>query len=336
MKISGKTVALALAGSFVAGSVAGWLGAELRYSPSGPAAPEHWVARIGDQYITADAFVDEMKRRGGDRPGQFQNMEQKRRLLDDLVYRAALVKAAERTGLTSEPEVRLAVDQVISNRYVQSTLRDTQSALSVSDEEVARYYEEHADEYTVPARKRVAMIRIALPAGASGEQWASAEKKLQEARVKAAGLGSRVPHFGALATEYSDDDATRYRGGVLGWIAEGGGSRYAYDPKVLEAVRELDTAGALSPVLRGADGVYLVRLVESEPRQSRSLDQLASGIRQRLMQDRLRASEMRFRQDLMRQVGVEVREAALAAIAPVGPAASRSPQQPPAMPQDQG
>lgn len=336
MKVPAKTAALALLGMFAAGGACGWLGARMVHAPAGQAAPAQWVARIGDQYISVDAFVDEMKRRGGDRPGQFQDMEQKRRLLDDLVYRAALVAAAERTGLTVQPDVRLAVDQVISNRYVQSTLRDAQREVSVTDDEVAKYYAEHATDYTVPARKRAAMLKISVAANAGDAAWVDATQRMQAARTKAAGLDARVPHFGPLAIEVSDDDATRYRGGVIGWIAEGSSARYSHDRAVLDAVRELENPGDLSPVLRGADGVYLVRLVESEPRQSRTLEQLAAGIRQRLMQDRLQAAETQFRQQLMRQVGVEVRESALAAIAPVGPPANTTPPQPPAMPQDQG
>lgn len=336
MKIRSMTVALALLGTFAAGGISGWFGARALHAPATQDAPAQWVARIGDQYISTDAFVDEMKRRGGDRPGQFQDLEQKRRLLDDLVYRAALVKAAEDAGLTAQPDVRLAVDQVVSNRYVQSTLRDAQRGLSVSDEDVARYYAEHADEYTVPARKRAAMLKISVAAGAGEAAWASATERMQAARAKADKLDARVPHFGALATEVSDDEATRHRGGVIGWIAEGSSARYAHDRAVLDAVRELESPGSLSQVLRGADGVYLVRLVESEPRQARTLKQLASGIRQRLMQERLQAAETTFRQQLMRQVGVEVRESTLAAIAPIGPPASTTPPQPPAMPQDQG
>ena len=336
MKLTGMTAALALLGAFAAGGAAGWLGAHAVDAAPAPKAPAQWVARIGDQYISAEAFVDEMKRRGGDRPGQFQDMEQKRSLLDDLVYRAALVKAAERSGVTAEPEVRLALDQVIANRYVQGTLRDAQREVSVSDEDVASYYAEHAEEYTVPARKRIAMLKIAVAKEAADADWQAATHRMEDARAKAEKLGARVSHFGALATEFSDDPATRHRGGVIGWIAEGNSGRYSFDRAVLDAARALEAPGSLSKVLRGEDGVYLVRLVESEPRQSRSLDQLASGIRQRLTQDRLREVESEFRHSLMRQVGVEVRESALAAIAPVGPPARTTPQQPPAMPQDQG
>ncbi len=335
MKNTTKTILGAVLIAFVAGGGVGWTLAP-RGAVSADAAPPRWVARIDDRYISADDFIEEMRHHGGERPGQYQTLEQKRKLLDDLVLRAALVKAAENAGLLGQPELRRSVAQVISNRYLQDTLRQTQRSLQVTDEDVRKYYEAHADEYTVPARKRVAMLKIAVAADAGEPAWKAAMERMQKARVQATKLDMTVPHFGPLAREVSDDAASRYRGGVIGWIAEGRSDRYSYDPVVIEAARKLDEPGSLSEVLRGADGVYLVRLVDGEPRQARGLDLLANGIRQRLLQDRLAESERQFREKLIHEVGVEVRESVLASITPLAPPAGDPSPQPPAMPKDQG
>lgn len=335
MTSASKTILATALVAFVVGGGLGWSLAHHGHADAAP-IPADWVARIDDSYISSDAFIDEMRRRGGERLGQFQDMEQKRQLLDDMVYRAALVKAAENAGLTDQPELRRTLDQVVSNRYLRDTLRQSQRELVVSDEEVAQYYQEHADEYLIPARKRVALLKISVSSDAGEPAWNEAMARMAEARVKTMALEISVPHFGSLAREVSDDVASRYRGGVVGWIAEGRSDRYNYDRKVLDAVRELDEPGALSDVLRGQDGVYLVRLVESEPGQSRSLGQLASGIRQRLLRDRLEAAEQTFRQQLMREVGVQVRESALASIAPLSQPGEQEAPQPPAMPSDKG
>ncbi len=333
--MSMRTTVLASAVALVIGGLAGWSLANRNHAPAAT-VPEHWVARIDDKYLSADDFIDEMRRQGGERPGQFQTMEQKRQLLDDLVLRAALVKAADKAGMLKQPDLRRSLDQMVGNRYLQETLRKTQREVQVTDDEIKQYFEAHADEYTVPARKRVAMLKITVADDAGEPAWKDALDRMAKARAEATKLDASVPHFGNIAREVSDDSSSRYRGGVIGWIAEGRSDRYSWDPVVLEATGKLDAAGALSQVLRGADGVYLVRLVDSEPRQARGLDVLASGIRQRIIQDRLADSEAQFRKNLMREVGVEVRESALAAIAPLAPAASDQTPQPPAMPKDQG
>lgn len=328
------TLATALVALLVGGGL-GWSVAQRGHSEGTP-TPESWVARINDHYISDDAFIDEMRRRGGERPGQFQDMEQKRQLLDDMVYRAALVEAAEQAGLTGQPDLQRTVDNIIASHYLQDTLRQAQRKVQVSDEDVEAYYSTHADDYVVPARKRVAMLKVSVASDAGEPAWKEAEARLADARSKAQTLETTVPHFGNLSREYSDDAASRWRGGVIGWISEGRADRYSYDPSVIEAARTLEQAGALSDVFRGKDAVYLVRLVESEPRQSRGLDQLASGIRQRLLQDRSAAAEQEFRQRLISRIGVEVRESVLASIAPLSEAGKQNLPQPPAMPSDEG
>lgn len=336
MSRSSATWLGAVAVALVVGGVAGWAFGRMGQGASEAEVPARWVARIDDRYIAESAFIDEMRRRGGERPGQFQNLEQKRELLDDLIYRAALVKAAERSGMTEQPELRRAMDQLVANRYLQDTLRQTQRGLSVGDDEVRRFYDQHADEYTVPARKRVAMLKISVSANAGEPAWNEALEKMRQARAAAAKLDASVPHFGVLAREVSNDVASRHRGGVIGWIAEGRSDRYSHDRAVIDATRALEESGALSEVLRGQDGVYLVKLVESEPRQARGFEQLAAGIRQRLMQQRLAESEQQFRRNLVREVGVDVRESVLSAIPPLAPPAPADVPQPPAMPKDQG
>ncbi|HET9049419.1 MAG TPA: peptidyl-prolyl cis-trans isomerase [Chiayiivirga sp.] len=333
MSLRSNVISVTIA--FVVGGAVGWALAHHEAAPT-TAAPDRWVARIDDRYVSAEDFIEEMRRQGGERPGQFQTMEQKRQLLDDLVLRAALVKAADKAGMLDKPDMRRSLDQMVGNRYLQETLRKTQREVQVTDDEVKEYFTAHADEYTVPARKRVAMLKISVAADAGEPAWKAALDRMAKARSDATKLDASVPHFGNLARELSDDPSSRYRGGVIGWIAEGNRDRYSWDPVVLDATAKLETDGAISPVLRGADGVYLLRLVDNEPRQARGLDVLASGIRQRIIQQRLADTEATFRKSLMREVGVEVRDSVLASIAPLAPPASDHAPQPPAMPKDQG
>src|SRR5690606_15365795 len=141
----------------------------------------------------------------------------------------------QQQGLTEAPEVHRAIEQIVANSYLKRTLRDAQRQITVSDEDVARFYEANADQYMVPARKRVAMVRIEVPAKAEEAAWAKAEKRAAEALAQAKGLKLSVLHFGDVAREYSDDPSSRYRGGVIGWIAELKQDRYRYDPVVIEA-----------------------------------------------------------------------------------------------------
>jgi parvulin-like peptidyl-prolyl isomerase len=318
------------------GFAVGWGVATYWPSAAAPIEPGAWVARIDGEYISVDAFLDEMRRRGGTLPGQFQDLEQKQALLDTLLYQRALVRAATEEGMLDDPDVRRSRDQILVNHYLQQSLRRKQQAVAVRPEEVRAFHAEQGGQYTIPSRRRVAMIHIPVPEGADDAAWQRARDLAAEALDKAQNLNGAVSHFGEIAREYSHDNASRYRGGVIGWVADGQAERYRYDRAFLDAAYSLTEAGEFSAVLDGADGVYLARLVELEPARERSLDELSAGIQQRLLREKLAASEQEFRDALMRRFVIEVREDALDAIDPMSAPAAPERPQPPAMPRDEG
>lgn len=317
------------------GFAGGWYAAPRAPVPVPSIAPppdDEWVARIGDRYIGAAEVVAEMRRRGGERPGLFQDTAAKRALLDDMLLHAVFVGAARQNGLDQEPETRRAIEQLLVGRYLQSHLRRTQRMLSVGSDEVARYYQAHADDYAVPARRRVAMLRIDVARDAPEAAWSAAEARAAEAVRRARALQPAVPDFGPLAVEYSSDAASRYRGGSLGWLTDVRREGYALDPALRELVFALAVPGEFSAVVRGADAVYVARLVELQAARARPLPELRAGIEQMLLQQRQQAADQTFRDEALAAADIQVREDRLAAIAPLGAPAPTEPTPPPAVP----
>lgn len=302
---------------FGAGLALGWwLGSD---DQPADAPPDDWIARIDGIHIGEQEFIDEMRRRGGTRPGQYHDMEQKQRLLESLLYRKATARAAEEEGMHREPEIRRSLERILVNQYLSEHLRPRQEQVEVSDEEIAEIHERQADNYAVPARRRVAMIRIEVPDSADETYRAEARERAEEALAAARELDENIAHFGHIAREYSDDQSSRYRGGVIGWIGEEAPERYRHDPVVIETANGMTEAGAMSGVLEGNDGLYIVRLVEYQPARTRPLDELASGIRQGLLRDRYRAVEDEFRKEMLDRYDTEIRAERLEAIEPLGP-----------------
>lgn len=311
----------------VAGT-AGFFVGQWWQQPEAAPAPDGWLAQVGNEFITRDEFVAEMERRGGRRPGQYQSVEQRRMLLNEMVIRRALVDAARSEGLHRQPEVRRAMDSVLINRYRQSRLQPLRDAVDIDPDEVETFYEQHADQYVVPARKRIAMIHIEVPERAPEERWEQAARRAERVLAGARELELPIPHFGDLAREHSDHQASRYRGGVIGWLSEEP-VRPRFNPVVARAAETLDEVGEMSGVLRGNDGFYIVRLVQAEPKHERSLEQLSGGIRQRIMSERLRAVEERFLDARLAEAAPEINDAALEEIDPLS-----DPHAPPEGPPD--
>jgi len=324
--------------TLAAGAAAGWYvrGPAPAVAPVEP--PAQWVAQVEGDYISTEMFIEEMRRRVGSRPGQYQDLEQKRALLDDMVLKQAMVQAAREDGIDREPEVRRALDQMLANQYLQRSLRERQAQIRISEDDVRARYASAAAEYAVPARRRLALIRFAVPAEPGATDWQTAERRAGEALAEARQLPASVPHFGAVANRFSEDQDTRWRGGVVGWISDQAvaGETSSLDPAVLTAARSLSVRGEFSEPLRGNDAVYVLRLVDLDAGRTRSFEELADGIRQGLRQQRLAEMEHEFREDLLGRMRMTVRDEALAAIDPLSPPASAEPLQPPALPGDRG
>jgi hypothetical protein len=329
----GTKAALGLGLAFALGCGAGWYGASRPTARAiAPPASADWIARVGDRYIDADDIVAEMRRRGGERGGLFQDAAARRALLDDLLLQQVLADAARAAGLDQEPETRRVVEQLLIGRYLEGNLRRTQRSLAVGSDEVSRYYAEHADDYAVPARRRVAMLRIDVVRDAPDDAWIAAEARAADAVRRTRALQPAVADFGPLAIEYSSDSSSRYRGGSLGWLTDSRRDSYSFDPALRDLAFALTAPGEFSGVVRGADGVYVARLIELQPARPRPLPELRAGIEQMLLQRRQQDADRKFREDALAAADIEVHEGRLAAIAPLGAPARTEPTPPPAVP----
>lgn len=288
-----------------------------RSAPLAESAPsENWVARVGNRYITQSTFEDEMQRRSGVRQGHFQTMDQRQALLEELVFQRAMVNRAETLGLERDPAVQRSINQIVINRLLESELRPRQEHSEIDPAAIEAYFAEHADEFTIPARRRVAMVQFDLGAGASTETRMNAYERAQQAREQSLELDETMRDFGPIALEFSDHQASRYRGGVLGWVSEGDVARYSHPAPVLETANAMTGVGAVSGVIEGENALYLVRLVDYQPRRTRTLDELQDGISQRLLRERFREVERAFRDEILAASDVEVRTDVLKRIAP--------------------
>lgn len=328
-----KGASLMVVLALLAGLVAGiWIGRQF-FTNAEASAPDDWLARIGDRsWVTAAEFESEMQRRGPGLGGRDFSAKQQRALLDELVYRRALVLRAEALGMDQQPEVRRGIDQILVNQVLRNELRPRQEHSDIAPEAIEAFYHAHADEYTVPTRRRVAMIQFRVGPTASDETREQIRSEAQQVRTAALALDENVRDFGLLARDHSAHQASRYRGGVLGWIGEGNSERYSYPEVVTREALQMNETGAISEVVEDDAGFYLVRLVAYEPRRTRSLEELSDGIRQRLLRQRFIDVETEYRQQLVAEFDVRIDEGRLTEFAPDVPPPPPEPEQPPSLP----
>lgn len=292
------------------------------------------LATVAGSAITVEDLEREMVRRGGRDPAAFATLEQRRALLEEMVRERALVAAARAAGYAEDPEVVAVTERMMVSRLRQDRLDPRLAELAVSDDEVAAYYRVHHADYAEPERVRAAMVFIAVHPNATDEVRAERERLAETVLEEAMALPAATLHFGPVARAYSDDRASRYQGGVIGWLTQHPGHSYRWEPEVVEAIFALEREGEIGPLVRTAKGLYLVRLVERQGSSARPLDRVADGIRQRLLRERRERLEQEFLRQVTGLVASSIDESVLASLAlPAGPSGSET-RQPPPLPAD--
>ena len=286
------------------------------------------LAKVGDRVITVDAFRAELARRearSGLPPESPQVLEQ---ILDEMVRREALLARAKAAGFADRAELIEVFEQLLIKAYLRETLEQRFAAIAISDQEVEDRYQQNAADYAVPARLQAAMVFYEVAGAAPAEERAAVEAKARAALAEAATLPAGIRHFGEIARRDSADRASRYQGGVIGWLTLApGGIPSAWPAAVGEAVERLTAPGEIGPLIATPQGFYLVRLVERQEARSQPLQQVAAGIRHALMNEKRQQIEAAFDAEMRAELGVSTNLERLRSLAiPTGKI------RPPAMP----
>lgn len=246
------------------------------------------IATVGNREIRVKQFKEEAARRGGLRPEGLD----RRKLLEELIdYEAMLVKAFE-AGLDKDPEVIRAYHNLLVGKLRTRQLEPRIENVAISDEEIKAQYETHIDRYTRPARSRIAILYFETHPTMSPEKRESIRARLAEAREKAQSLSQDERGFGALAIRYSEDQASRYKGGDIGWLAQG--RAYRWPDPVVSAGFSLETIGDVSDVIETDNGLYLVKLLDRRDAVATPLEKAKTRIRHKMLLEKRKQTEAAF------------------------------------------
>ena len=297
---------LFIAGSLIMGanSTAGAVKATAKSVKSDAGA----LAVIAGKPITVDNFKAEMARR----QGSF-DADRKEELLDSIVRSELLFAAARLAGYENDPEVIAAVKQAMVGKYLRDNLDPKLGQLKASDQEAAAYYRSHQAEFGTHAMVRCALIRIAVSPKFSEEKKGELFKRAESARGEALALEPGVPGFGGVAVTYSEDQASRYRGGDVGWLQVGTVDD-RWDKKVAEAISTLKTPGQISQVIVAADGYYIIKLIEVKAATVKPFAEVQDGVRYQVIQEKKQKIEAEFIDQLKKKIPVTVNSALLQTI----------------------
>jgi parvulin-like peptidyl-prolyl isomerase len=288
------------------------------------------VATVNDHPIPVKVYEMYLKN-GRDALGLDPNSEEGRRKLDqlregivsELIDRTLIREEAERRGLVIPSETMADAERktiadlggeerynsylaehgftrdeyreiVKSEVYGEQIRNELNKGLSVSDEEIKKYYQEHrkdadfqqpervtAAHILVAARPNLIAQRLQAEKNLTGDALAAAgREEMERLRRRAEELkrkAAKGTDFAQLARESSDDSGTRDRGGDLGTFTRESHAR-AFD----------DAAFAMKPgqvgdVVQTDFGFHVIKVFKHDPARGQTLAEATPEIRGRLL-----------------------------------------------------
>ncbi|MCK5335740.1 MAG: peptidyl-prolyl cis-trans isomerase [Gammaproteobacteria bacterium] len=259
------------------------------------------VATVAQQPISVSELKSRMIQRSGGMTQYFSSYENKKVLLHEMIDRELQIVSAKQAGYEKDPEIISAFENILIKKFRSDHLEIILKEVTIDNYEIQNYYQSNIKKYTMPAKVRVAIIHLKLSSLASKEKQAEVKIKAEAIYKLAKTLPESVKGFGSLAAKYSEDQATRYIGGDIGWLIKG----KAYnniDYNILQSIEALKNKNELAPVIKAKDGFYLVKLIEEKPQQQQPLKRVEQSIRQVLHRQKSKTAEADWLQSLKNRV----------------------------------
>ena len=160
--------------------------------------------------------------------------------------------------------------QVPEKRSVRYALLDVdklRAHTQVGDDLLRAYYNAHIDQYKVENRVHVEHI-LFKTIGKTDAEIAEIRQKAEDVQKQA----KKGANFEDLAKKYSEDDATKPKGGDLGWIVEG------------QTVPEFQQAafnqpkGSISDLVKTQYGFHIIKVLDRETAHTKTFEEVRDTI----------------------------------------------------------
>ena len=250
--------------------------------------PKNVLARVGSWTITVDEFKERLAALKEAVPNlDVTNIDSKRMVLEELIRQQLLVWDGERTGVASQKDIGMAVEEFRRTLIAEQMARKMTENIQVTDDEVQAFYEEQKKVLVEPAQWHVRMIVV------------DSQLKANELTVELL----KGSDFAEMAKQHSIGDHAS-DGGDLGFITE------APFPEMAGALLPLKQ-GDISSIFQGPQGYYVVKVEEKKDGQQIPFEKIKDEIRANQLFLKQRDAVLDRIEKLKQETTVDIKEGLL-------------------------
>jgi peptidyl-prolyl cis-trans isomerase D len=194
---------------------------------------------------------------------------------------------ADLTAFYTKHAAQYQVPEKRSARYALLDVNRLRGTAQASDAALHAYYTAHIDDYQVPNRVHVEHI-LFKTIGKTDAEIAEIRQKA-ESVLKQAKSGA---NFEELAKKFSEDDATKPKGGDLGWIVE-----KQTVPEFEQAAFTLPK-GSISDLVKTQYGFHIIKVIDHESAHTKTFEEVRNTIQPVVLEEQAAAQANKISGDM--------------------------------------
>lgn len=191
---------------------------------------------------------------------------------------AILAQEAEASGFGDKASAQRKIKEIRDRVMVQEMMESQMAETSVSDQEIAAYYNAHQSDYATPEKVKAQHILIHVKDFKDDAEVAQATKKTEDLLTKLKAGES----FALLAQQFSDDTVSKVKGGDVGFFPKGEMvppfEEFAFSAKV----------GDISNIIQTKYGLHIIKITDKTPAGVSPLENEKESIRIQLIDEKNR------------------------------------------------
>jgi len=220
------------------------------------------LAVVNGEKITNADLEEELAGKPDFYKERAQTEEGKRQIVDRLIEQKLLMQAAQKQQIADSPEIQAKI-KAYEQRVLIDALRDkiVSAPAAPTEADIKQYYESHKYQFNQPELVRVRQI-VTISRSKADQAYLEAK--------------SSPTKFSDIAGKYSEDEASKSRGGDLGYVSKG-----TLPPELENKIFALKEGG-ISPVAGYQGKFYVFQVIEHRPAEQKNFEQAKEMIAKRL------------------------------------------------------
>ncbi|MCY3625983.1 MAG: peptidylprolyl isomerase [Candidatus Dadabacteria bacterium] len=201
----------------------------------------------------------------------------------------AIAQELKKQNMTEKLFYRQWKYQILSRRLLDSV---TQGSIAVTDKEIEEHRKEHyGEEETIYGMQtKIAHILI-------NQEAENADSRAQEVLE----LAKSGESFAQLAREYSMDESSAQRGGVLGYFVKGD-----LVAEIENAVEKTEVNGIAGPV-RTSQGYHIIKVLERTAGEESSISRYKDRIKHQIYMEKVEQYITSWLEDIKKNSYIEIK-----------------------------